>query len=238
MKKINRLYFSCAHEPYTHPDFVDFLVAVRKKYKVNDKEIYNLGDMISNEGVSDHLINPDLPNQGTELEMVKKNLKAKWYKKFPYLKSVSSNHEKRIDKRAKKAGIPKKYLKKMSDVLETPKGWVWYNNLTVKLSKDVNAFLAHTVSVNLRKAVLAVGACVIQGHNHSELRVSYINTPYNSDRFGANVGCGIDDTSVAMDYNKDQIARPVLGCLVTEGVRPTAIRMRLNKKNRWNGEVE
>ena len=232
---MNRLFFSCAHIPYSHPDFVKFLKAVQKKYKIN--EVYNLGDLISNEGISDHPINPDLPNQGTELEMVIKSLKNLWYKAFPKLTSVESNHEKRPEKRAKKAGIPKKYLKSMEDVLETPKGWKWFKNIKIKLSKDHNAFLSHNVSKDLRKAVLATGMCVIQGHNHSEFRISYINTPSKQGMWAMNVGCGIDDGSLAMNYNKDQIARPVLGCGVTLGEDPILVKMKLDRKGRWDGKV-
>lgn len=234
---MNRLFFSCAHLPYEHQDFLRFLKAVAKKFRVKSNGIFNLGDLLSNEGLSDHPINPDMPNQGTESDLVAKKLTSKWYPAFPELQSVASNHEKRPDKRAKKGGIPKRFIKEMGEAFEAPEGWTWHKNLIITLDKGINAFLAHTVSKDLRKAVLSTGMCVIQGHNHSEFRVSYINTPSQTGLFGANVGCGIDDSSLAMEYNKDHIARPVLGCLVTEKARPSLINMHLDKKGRWVGKL-
>ena len=60
------------HAPYHHKDALDFLRAVKKKYKPD--RIINLGDDLDNAAISFHSSNPDLDSAGKELKKGRKFL--------------------------------------------------------------------------------------------------------------------------------------------------------------------
>jgi hypothetical protein len=51
------------------------------------------------------------------------------------------------------------------------------------------------------------------------------------------VGCMIDDESLAFEYNKTTLQRPVIGCGIIINGQPSLIPMVLNKKGRWIGRL-
>jgi hypothetical protein len=80
------------------------------------------------------------------------------------------------------------------------------------------------------------GACIVQGHYHSEAGTVWYNSP-RGRLFGLTVGCLIDSAGLAFAYNRLDLARPILGCGVIVDGLPIFIPMWLNRRNRWTGRV-
>jgi len=76
----------------------------------------------------------------------------------------------------------------------------------------------------------------VSGHYHSLFKIDYWANP-DQLYFGMNVGCSIDDKSLAFAYNKNTTKRPIVGHgLIWEGL-PMLLPMILNKKGRWTGQI-
>jgi hypothetical protein len=123
------LCISDMHSPYSHPDLVPFLKALKKKYKPD--KIVCLGDEVDKHAMSFHDSDPDLPSAGDELIYAIEVLQDV-YDLFPRVDVLSSNHGDMVYRKGKHHGIPRKYLRDYGEVLEAPKGWKWYADLVVK----------------------------------------------------------------------------------------------------------
>jgi hypothetical protein len=221
------------HIPYNHPDLVPFLKAVKKKYKPD--KVICIGDEIDAHAMSFHDSDPDLMSAGDELEAAIKMLQP-IYKLFPVVSLVDSNHGSMAYRKGKHHGIARKYLKDYGDVLNSPKGWKWFNDITIKLSDGSKCFFTHGLSANGIKLAQSRGLSVVQGHYHSIFRIDYTSTPEKLS-WSIQVGCLIDDKALAFEYNKVTAARPIIGLgMIIEG-QPLLVPMILNSKGRWVGKL-
>jgi len=221
------------HFPYAHPDCLDFLSAIKKKYKPN--RVILTGDELDYHAMSFHDKDPDLESSGTEL------LRALGYMEtlmtiFPKADVLESNHGSMVYRKAKHHGFPRHLLKSYGEVLNAPKEWRWHGELVITLPNGGRCKFVHGISANVLAASQASGMSLVQGHHHSQFEIRYWD---NSEHlmFGSTAGCLIDDASLAFAYNKLQIKRPILGCLLIIDSIPMLIPMRLNKKKRWVGEL-
>ena len=214
-------------------DCLDFLAAVKKKFKPT--RVVALGDEIDAHGFSFHDKDPDLDSAGIEL------LKALGYmetliKMFPVVDVLDSNHGSMAYRKAKHHGMPRHLLKGYNEVLNAPKEWKWHKQLTIKLPNGNKCRFLHGISGNVLAASQSLGMSLIQGHHHSLFEIRYWD---NGERlnFASTAGCLIDDDSLAFAYNKNQVKRPIMGCLVIVDSIPLLIPMRLDKNKRWLGEL-
>ena len=232
MKKQSILILSDMHIPYSHPDMVPFLGAVKSKFKPTD--VICIGDEIDQHSLSFHDSNPDLLSAGDELEEAIKGLKPV-YKLFPEVKVVESNHGSMLYRKGLHHNIPKKMLKAYGEVLEAPKGWTWHKEVRIKtILGDV--LFRHSFGKNVLKAAQENGCSVVQGHFHEDFSVSYAGNSYKL-LFGMVVGCLVDDDSMAFGYNKTFAKRPIIGVAVIVDGLPQLVPMILDKKGRWIGKL-
>ncbi len=117
------------HIPYEHPDMLDFLKAVKKKYKPTD--VVCIGDEVDFHAMSFHDSDPNLLSAGDELELAIEKLKP-IYKLFPEVTVVDSNHGSMAMRKALACGIPKGLIKSNNDALDAPDSWEWVNDVTIK----------------------------------------------------------------------------------------------------------
>ena len=108
------LVISDLHIPYHHKDSINFLRAIKKKYKPNI--ILNSGDEADFHGISMHDSEPSLDCQ------YKETLKAREVFKelesmFPEMTLVHSNHGSMLYRRGKKHGIPNYMLRDYNEVI-------------------------------------------------------------------------------------------------------------------------
>jgi hypothetical protein len=219
--------------PYQHRDTMAFLSAVKAKYKPT--RVVMLGDLYDHHALSFHPSDPDLPSAGDELRRAIREAQP-LYKLFPVADILDSNHDSLAFRKAKFHGIPVKYLTTYQKFFDTPKRWTWHNELIVKLPGGEECFFHHGISKNVAKVVRERGLCVVQGHYHTEFRIEYCGTPRHL-LWGMNVGCSIDSKAMAFEYDKLNLARPVIGHGIIIDGQPKLLPMVLSGRHRWNGKV-
>lgn len=227
------LCISDTHLPYSHPDTIPFLKAIKKKY--NPDRVIHMGDETDKHALSFHDSDAELFSAGHELQESIKYLKE-FYKLFPVVDVMHSNHGSMVYRKAKSNGIPLHYLKDYNEILEAPVGWVWHKDLTIKLSNGQECYFNHGIGADVKKVSQSMAMNVVQGHYHNTFKIDYWSNP-NNLFWGCQVGCSIDDKSLAFAYNKNSPKRPIIGhAIIIEGL-PKLLPMVLNKKGKWTGYV-
>ena len=226
------LVISDMHLPYQHKDSIKFLKEIKKEFKPDTT--ISIGDLLDQHALSFHDSSPELYSAGMELD------KAKEYVKelesiFPKLIEVDSNHSSMIYRRALKHGLPRAYLKEYGDFLETKK-WKWVDDLTLTMSNGQRCFFTHGRSADVLKVSQTMGMSAVQGHYHTKFVISWWANPDNLF-FGMNVGCLIDQKSMAFNYAKNFRTRFIIGCAVILNGIPRLLPMVLNEKGDWIGKI-
>lgn len=227
------LVISDLHIPYHHPDTLAFLREVKASYKPD--RIVCVGDEIDSHAISYHESDPDLASAGDELTAAIEYLQP-LYKLFPRVDLIDSNHGSLHKRKGRTAGLSQRHLKDYGDVLEAPQGWTWHNDLTIKLSDGQDVYFHHGLSANILKVVREYSINVIQGHYHNSASIQYASTPEKL-LWGMQVGCSINDKSLAFAYNKTTLGRPIISHGIIIDGQPHLLPMVLNKRGRWNGFV-
>jgi len=226
------LVISDTHCPYHHPDTIKFLTAIKAKYKPD--RVIHIGDELDNHAMSYHEVEPTLYSAGEEL---KKGREVIWQMEslFPTIDVMESNHGSLAFRKAKTSGIPKEFMKDYSEVLKTKK-WKWHDQLRLTLPNGQECLFAHGLGANYLLTAQKRGMSLIQGHYHSKYGIAYWST--NNDlNFGMNVGCLIDDKSLAFAYNKTTVERPIIGCGMIIDSQPKLIPLVMKSNGRWNGRL-
>lgn len=224
------LILSDMHHPYSHPDIIPFLSALKKKFKFD--KVVCIGDEVDHHAISFHSSDPDLPSAGDELKNAINSLKP-IYKLFPKVDVVESNHGSLVYRKALANGLPKAVFKNYNDILEAPKDWVW--SFDLKLNTPLGlVYFCHGKSGSAGRLASQYGCSTVQGHFHEKAQISYQSTPEKLI-FDMHVGCLADDKSLAMGYNKINPRRPIVSVGVIINGIPQLIPMILNKNGRWIG---
>ena len=227
------LMISDMHAPYEHPDTMPFLCAVKNKYRPT--RAVCVGDEVDKHAMSFHDSDPDLPSAGDELQLAIKALQS-LYHMFPEMDLVDSNHGSMVYRKGKHHGIPRKYLRDYGEVLEAPKGWKWHNDLLIELPTKQFMYVCHGLRKDGIRLARDQGCCVVQGHYHTEFCIQYASSPRQL-LWSMQVGCSIDDHTLAFHYNKTTAQRPIIGHgIVIEGI-PKLLPMILDEDGKWIGVV-
>lgn len=220
------------HSPYMHKDAVAFLKAVKAKYKPTN--IIFMGDERDGHSDSYHEHDPELDSSGPELRKAIEQLRP-LYKLFPKAVILESNHGSLYYRKAQTAGIPGSVLKTYRDVLEAPKGWVWKYDHVIQTELGP-VYFHHGKSGTHEKLSKNMGMSACQGHFHNKFYISYWSSPLGL-YWDANAGCLVDNKSRAMAYGKNNLQKPILGCLVLVNGIPQLIPMVLSSSGRWTGKL-
>lgn len=223
------LVISDLHAPYNHKDTVAFLSAIKKKYKPT--RVILSGDEADFAAISFHDHDPDLDSPSKELIKAIDALKP-IYKLFPKAEVLESNHGSLIIRKALANGLSRRFFRTPREILEAPKGWTWHFDLNIKLPNGMHCYFHHSKGANVKKNSQAMGMSFVQGHHHEHFEIAYWGNP-NALLFGMTVGCLVDNKSLAMAYNKNNLKRPVIGCGMIIDSQPLLIPMVLNSKGRW-----
>lgn len=222
------LVISDMHHPYSHPDTVPFLAAVKAKYKPDT--VVCIGDEADFHDSSFHDSDPDLDSAGIELDKAIKGLKP-IYKLFPNTTVIESNHGSMVMRKALVGKIPRKAIKSYNDILDAPKGWKWVFDAIIKTPMGP-VYFCHGKSGAAGRLASQYGMSCIQGHFHEKAQITYISTPEKL-MFDAHTGCLADDKSLALGYNKVNPKRPIVSVIVVINGIPQIIPMVLKKGGRW-----
>ena len=232
MKYKSVLVISDLHMPYHHKESLNFLKALKQKYKPD--LVVNIGDEIDCHALSFHDSNPDLPSAGDELVLAKGYIKE-LEKIFPSMTLVESNHSSLVYRRGLKHGMPKAMLRSYNEFLGVSSKWKWVDDLTVTLSDDTRCFFTHGLSANVLQQAMQYGMHVVQGHYHSKFSIQYFSNPQNLI-WGMQVGCLTNQGSLAFEYAKNFKQRFVMGCGVIIDGQPKLHPMVI-KNSKWIGKI-
>ena len=226
------LVISDLHIPYHREDSFEFLKEIKKEYKPDT--IVNIGDEIDCHALSFHDHNPDLASAGHELVRAKDFIKE-LESIFPEMTLLDSNHSSLVYRRAIKSGIPRGYLKEYNEFLNVKK-WNWVDNLTLTLPNKQRCFFTHGISADVTKVSQINSQSCVQGHFHSKFKIEYWA---NSDAlfFAMQVGCLIQQTSMAFTYSKNFKTKFIMGCGMIIDSTPRLMPMVLNKEGKWIGKL-
>tara|TARA_B110001450_G_scaffold254936_1_gene281314 strand:+ start:283 stop:996 length:714 start_codon:yes stop_codon:yes gene_type:complete len=194
------------HEPFCLDGYLAHCKEVYAKHNCN--QVVFIGDVIDNHYSSFHDPDPDGMGGGDELDRAIEKLGV-WYKAFPNADVCIGNHDRIVTRKAFAGGVPKRWIRKMADVLETP-NW----NYETRFVYD-NVQYIHGESGRATKKAKDDMMSTVQGHRHTEMFTEFV-VGANYKVFGCAVGCGIDNTSYAMAYGKN-FKKPAIGCAVVFG---------------------
>jgi hypothetical protein len=226
------LCLSDQHHPFEHPDLITFLQALDKKYQFD--LVVNMGDEVDGHAISFHEKDPDLFSPSEELERAIKSLRP-LYKLFPKMELIDSNHGSLVYRQGRHAGLPSRVFKSYREILEAPKGWNWSMDLTIDTDLGP-VYFHHGKSSQSGKLSKNLAMNSVQGHFHSKFQIDYWGSPQGL-YWDMHTGCVVDDSSLAMAYNKTTLQRPVVGVGIIISGRPYLIPMVLNKHGRWTGKL-
>ncbi len=208
------LVISDLHIPYQHPGAVDFLGMLKDRY--DPTRVICVGDELDKHAMSFHDSDPDLDSAGKELEKAR-GVIAQIEHMFPRMDIIDSNHGSMIHRKAKHHGIPRQYIKSYNDVLGVGDGWKWHYDLTISLPDGKPVYFHHGKAADGLKLSQTMGMSVVQGHYHEKFNVQYWANSLGL-YFSMQVGCLIDDDSLAFAYNNVNLRRPLIGTgLIIDG---------------------
>jgi len=226
------LVISDMHLPYHHKDSIQFLKEIKKEFKPDF--IVNIGDLLDFHAINMHTHDPDLYSAGMELDKAKEYIKQ-LEDLFPEVTEVDSNHSSLVYRRALKYGMSKQFLKPYGEFLGTRK-WKWVDDLTLTMSNKQRCFFTHGRSADVLKVSQTMGMSAVQGHYHTKFLISYWANPDNLF-FAMNVGCLINQKSMAFSYAKNFKTRFILGCgIIINGV-PRLLPMVINNQGKWINKI-
>ena len=202
------LVISDLHFPYAHPKTFEFLQYLKDKY--NPTRVVQVGDEVDHHGNSFHDSDPDLYSSGHELTRAIANVK-RLEEMFPTMDLLDSNHGSMVYRKAKHHGIPVHCIKSYNEMLGVSDKWKWHNSLIIPLPNGQKVYFCHGRTSDGLKLSRNMACNVIQGHFHSKFNVSYWSNPENLF-WSMQVGCMVDDKSLAMAYNRLTLDRPIIGC--------------------------
>jgi len=223
---------SDTHCPYQHPQAIKFLAAIKDKYKPD--RIIHIGDEIDNHAMSYHDSDPALFSAGDELKKAREVI-WKIEELFPKVDVIESNHGSLWYRKAKTHGIPREAIRSYESILDT-KHWKWHFELTIRLPNGQPCYFHHGRSANSLVASQHRGMPIVQGHYHEKFNIQYWGTTERLN-WGMNVGCLIDDSTLAFVYNNSNLKRPIIGCGMIIDSQPKLIPLVMHRNGRWDGKI-
>jgi hypothetical protein len=230
-KNASVLFISDMHHPYAHPDWLRFLKYLKKKY--NPDRVICLGDELDFHAISFHDSNPNLLSPSDELELAVKTLQP-LYELFPKMDIIESNHGSLVYRKGDHHGIPRTVFKSYREILGAPIGWKWHFDLTIRLSNGTNCYIHHGKSANGLKLSQSMGMCTVQGHYHESFGIEYWANPLGLF-WHMQCACLVDNHSLAFNYNKTNLKRPIIGTGLAINGLPVLEPMVLDSTGRWIG---
>ena len=226
------LVISDTHAPYHHPDALKFLGAIKADF--NPDRIIHIGDEIDNHAISFHDSDPDLYGASEELSKAREFV---WEveRLFPRVDVLESNHGSLWYRKAKHHGIPRDMMRSYEEVLMT-QHWKWHFDLRLTLPNGQPCYFHHAKNANALISSQHMGMSVVQGHHHERFNIQYWGTSERLN-WGMNVGCLVDDKSLAFAYNKVNLKRPVIGCGMIIDSQPRLLPLVMKSNGRWTGKL-
>lgn len=208
------------HAPFILDNYLEWCYNLSREYKTN-KTIF-IGDIIDSHSWSYHEKDVDGWSVGDELEAAKKQLKLA-YKLFPKADITLGNHDLLIARKAKTAGLSRKFIRDLGEVLECPKEWNFVQQVNYH---DVNYIHGSIGNAFIRAKDSRTST--VQGHLHSQAFIQYSVSDKDAI-FGMQLGAGLDHSKYAFEYAKPMTKKPIVsaGVVLENGSLPILRLMKL-----------
>lgn len=229
------LVISDTHAPFQHKDAIKFLAAIKSEYEPD--RVIHIGDEIDNHAMSYHDTDPDSFSAGDELRRAREVI---WQIEdlYPKVDVIESNHGSLWYRKAKTHGIPREAIKTYEEILfpRRKTKWKWHFEMEIALPNGQPCYFHHGRSANSLTASQHRGMSIVQGHYHEKFNIQYWGTTERLN-FGMNVGCLVDDKSLAFEYNNSNLKRPIIGCGMIIDSQPKLLPLVMKSNGRWNGRL-
>lgn len=202
--------------PFEHHKALEFCLRLRDRYQPGT--VVCLGDEVDQHALGRFAIDPDGMSAGDEQALAQKRLKP-WFKEFPTVKVVSSNHTMRVYRKAFEHGIPESMIKGYNELLGAPPTWTLATHHTVHGVRYEHGDAFGGGASAYETAINGNHMSTVYGHHHSHGGVRYFVRPNKKPLFAMNAGCLINDKAYAFKYGRLSKHRPTLGAgVVIDGV--------------------
>ena len=211
------LLFSDTHAPYHHKHTLDFLTEVKNEF--NPDRIFHLGDLGDIYNVSDYPKDLEHPHTWKDEIKLLRKFTSDLAVIFPHLTLIDSNHDSRIYKKSRIAGVPRELMLSYLDAIGAPSTWKSVRNARFRAEKNKKHWLLmHTVSGGCLSATKQLAVNIAVGHSHTKFGMQAFDNG-SQTFYGVDVGCLISDEGSPFAYNKSQLGRPIRGCcMILDGV--------------------
>ncbi len=197
----NVLVIGDPHIPFIKDGYLKYCKEIELKY--NCSKVLIIGDLLDNHAGSFHESDPDGMSAGDELSISEKMI-YEMYEMFPNSMVCLGNHDLIPDRKAFSAGISKKWIKRIDEILTLP-NWIFAEEFMIN-----GVLYTHGTGRKARQRCIQEFTSIVQGHYHSD---TYYETFVSEHKlmFALQIGCGIDRRSYAMAYGK-HFKKPQLNC--------------------------
>jgi hypothetical protein len=227
------LLISDTHIPYSHPDYVIFLKAIKKKFKPDI--VLHGGDELDFHSISFHPSDQELLSAGDELDRSIIEIQEGVHKLFKKMYLLESNHGSLVTRKMKAHGIPVRTLKPLHELYETPQ-WTWHSDILLNTNQGMT-YICHGKTSAYGKLCKEMACNAIQFHFHGKSEITWHRSAMLS-RYNMYCGCLVDEDSLAMAYGRNNLPKPILSVgRIDKNGMPHLIKMNLNSKGRWDGKL-
>lgn len=219
------------HIPAEHPLALEHVKMVYDGLikERDDVRVVFLGDIFDLHRASFHEQEPGMPSLIDEIHQCRDRIKD-WIEVFPRATVTLGNHDIRIQRVAKKAGVPEGFLKSLHDIFDLPVEWELVTDVVIDGVRYSHGEDCRGGATGAYRSVTTHRQSQVYGHFHSFAGITWSATKQDLI-FGFNVGCLVDNASLAMRYGRQFPNKPVLGCgVIYHGVNPIFIPVRLKDK--------
>ena len=237
-KSKNILIISDTQFPFEHQDALAFCKAVQEKFKCG--RVVHIGDISDQYHFSMYAKSPDALSANEEISTLQATVQD-WAEAFPRMDITIGNHDKRIIRRLRDAGVPSTLFTDTEVLnralgLRKSSGWKWHKQITLEHNFG-KVLIMHGDQRGITQRaggnISTTGMSTITGHRHSTAHISYRSTS-DELKYDMVVGCLIDDEKLPFDYNKGDVKRPIISVGVIVDGYPQLIVMRLDEEGKMD----
>lgn len=221
------------HWPYGHPSSLSFISAIADKFCPD--RVLHIGDETDGHAYSFHNADGELLSPGAEFKKARAHAQG-YFKLFPKMQLMESNHGSLLYRKAKFHGIPREALRPYCEMLETPT-WTWHDDLQILMSNGSLFYFCHGRTGTSNKLSRNLAMSTVQGHFHSKAEITTWANSQGQVFFDCYTGCLVDQRCLSQAYNKLTLSRPMLSSLVIIKGIPQLIPMNLDRVGRWDRKL-
>ena len=207
-----KLIIGDLHAPFEHWAYLRFLKRIKREHDID--EVISIGDITDQYTISKFLADPEAQDTITEWEQAKETLKL-YHGELGLSTVITGNHDIRLNKRSREAGLPDSWLREVNDIYGLP-GVRFVDELV-----EDGVLYIHGVNAGgesgWQQYSKANGMSTVFGHYHSVGGIRYHQMRDGSLLYSMCVGCGVDKDAYAFAYAKGNPKLPVLGAGVVYG---------------------